>query len=105
MWYSFPPAAGKNADDRTGVGPETSRSVEMPSLSNTKIRLEPSTALSNTHRPSLEAVQRYQVVAAADPNHSPLSKVAPWLLPSTTPCRAFKHGGLREIVVGRAGSL
>ena len=57
--------------------------VSVASFSNTKTRRGAS--VSNSHRPSPGAVHRYQVVAAANPNHSPGSRVAPRLLPWTTP--------------------
>ena len=55
----------------------------MPSPSKTKARL--GYTVANLHRPSLGAVHLYQVVPAADPNHSPGSSVAPRLVPSTIP--------------------
>ena len=77
------PDAGGKEGGRGGVG---SKPAGVRKCRRSRIqRYASSASLSNAHRPSLGAVHRYQVVAAADPNHSPVSKVAPWLLPSTTP--------------------
>ena len=57
--------------------------LSAASFSKTKTRR--GSSLWNSQRPSPGAVHRYQVVAAANPNHSPGSRVAPRLLPWTTP--------------------
>ena len=75
----------------------------MLSPSNTRTRR--GNSLRNSHSPPLGAVHRYQVVAAANPNHSPGSKVAPWLLPWTTPSVPSSTVACCEVVVSGAGSL
>ena len=65
--------------------PETSRRSDTASPSKTMTVLSRVVVL-NAKSPSRGAVQRYQTVAAADPNHSPSSMPAPALSPSLLPC-------------------
>ena len=67
------------------AGKRSLRKTPLSLVSFSKTKTRRGSSLWNSHRPSEGAVQRYQVVAAANPNHSPGSRVAPRLLPWTMP--------------------